>query len=122
MMALLFWLNNDRRLVREARRLIDSSNDPSWVSAVSLWEVAIKASSNRGPLSMTVFDTVRAFVGSGACQVLPVTDRHAFHVATLPLHHRDPFDRLLIAQSQLEAMPILTNDAAFARYEVDVRW
>jgi PIN domain nuclease of toxin-antitoxin system len=120
--ALLFWVTNDARLGTEARRLIDSVDDESWVSIASLWEIAIKAGLTRSTVSLELLQNVRGFVGSGACQVLPITERHAFHVASLPLHHRDPFDRLLIAQSQLEGMPILTNDAAFQRYDADIRW
>ena len=120
--AILFWLSNDRRLPDEARRLIVDPDSRLWVSAASIWEIAIKAGLARSPLSLELLDAVRRFVGSSACEVLPVTAQHAFRVAGLPMHHRDPFDRLLIAQCQLEGMTIVTNDSAFRKYEVDIRW
>ena len=120
--AVLFWIEDNPRLPPSARQLISAANTSLWVSAASLWELAIKASRVRSPLSLDVLEKARIFVAGDDCQALPVTERHAFHIATLPLHHRDPFDRLLIAQSQLEGMPILTNDAAFQKYEVEVRW
>jgi PIN domain nuclease of toxin-antitoxin system len=92
-----------------------------WISAASVWEAVIK-STTRGDPPQAVIELLRAELEAGLATVLPVTERHAFHVASLPLHHRDPFDRLLIAQSQLEGMPILTNDAAFHRYNADIRW
>jgi PIN domain nuclease of toxin-antitoxin system len=59
---------------------------------------------------------------SSGVLALPVSPSHALHVATLPYHHRDPFDRLLIAQAQLERLPVLTVDRQFAAYDLQVRW
>lgn len=88
------------------------------VSIASLWEIAIK--SGLGKLKAP--DDLPERVEELGFESLAVTPEQAWHVRSLPLHHRDPFDRLLIAQAQLERLPIVTADNAFAAYDVDVIW
>ncbi len=89
-------------------------------SAVSSWEIAIKWAAGRlelpEPPAKYVPRTMRQSKAAG----LAVEHAHALQVATMPRHHRDPFDRLLIAQSQIESIPIVTGDAAFDAYEVEI--
>lgn len=116
--ALLWWLTDDAALSAVAREAIaDPANDPA-VSAASIWEIAIKRF--LGKLAAPD-DLPDAIVGEGFT-LLAVDARHAWRVRELPLHHRDPFDRLLAAQALTERMPIITADARFGAYGVELRW
>jgi PIN domain nuclease of toxin-antitoxin system len=110
---MLWWLSGDKRLPREADALIGDPENEVYVSAASIWEVAIKTALGRISGDPAV---IAAAVPQSGLSELPVTGRHAAQVSKLPMHHRDPFDRLLIAQSLLEPMRLLTGDAALARY------
>jgi PIN domain nuclease of toxin-antitoxin system len=112
----LWALAGNRRLPAEARRLIERHN--AYVSAASVWEVAIKSA--LGKLNADAEDVRRALEPSGFLE-LPVTAEHAAHVAGLPQHHRDPFDRLLVAQCQIERMVLLTADSQLEPYGGMVR-
>lgn len=116
--AVLWWLGDDPALPSAARDVIaDPTNEPL-VSAASLWEIAIKRSLGK----LTVPDDLpQTIVGEGFGW-LPVSERHAWRVRDLPLRHRDPFDRLLVAQALSEALPVVTGDRRFGEYGVDVRW
>jgi PIN domain nuclease of toxin-antitoxin system len=121
----LWWINNDQRLSERVRELIGNSQNTLFFSAASAWEIAIKA--QLGKLGFTdSHDNLERFITEqlmlNAFEGLPMQLRHGLHVATLPIHHRDPFDRLLVAQSQLEDLPILTADAQIGRYDVHVIW
>ncbi|MDQ3138621.1 MAG: type II toxin-antitoxin system VapC family toxin [Gemmatimonadota bacterium] len=111
----LIWWDEGRRLAAQARRAIEDA-DAVYVSAASAWEIAIKTALGRLRPSRTVEDAVRE---SGFLE-LPVTFRHAARVAVLPAHHRDPFDRLLVAQAEVEALTVVTRDPVFGRYPVAV--
>jgi PIN domain nuclease of toxin-antitoxin system len=100
-----------------ARRII-SEADAVYVSAASIWEIAIK--SRLGKIEGDPETLVSAIEGSGLIE-LPVTPRHAAAVAKLPLHHTDPFDRLLIAQALAESLELLTGDRALAAYGPNVQ-
>jgi PIN domain nuclease of toxin-antitoxin system len=111
----LIWWDEGRKLTAGARRAIKDA-DAVYVSAASAWEVAIKIGLGRLRPSRTVEQAAHE---SGFLE-LPVTFRHAERVAALPAHHRDPFDRLLIAQAGIEGLTLVTRDPVFARYEVDI--
>ena len=109
---LVLWaLSGHKRLPREARRLIDRSE--VFVSAASIWEVAIKSSLGKLDADPTAVN--EALAPSGF-EELGVSGEHAAYVAQLPPHHRDPFDRLLVAQSALEALVFVTTDGQLAPY------
>jgi PIN domain nuclease of toxin-antitoxin system len=109
---LVLWaLSGHKRLPREARRLIDRSE--VFVSAASIWEVAIKSSLGKLDADPTAVN--EALAPSGF-EELGVSGEHAAYVAQLPPHHRDPFDRLLVAQSTLEALVFVTTDGQLAPY------
>lgn len=91
-----------------------------YLSAASAWEIAIKSSLGRLRLPMDPAEYVRTRLLQSQTLPLAITHEHALRVASLPAHHRDPFDRLLIAQAQLEALVIMTSDAHFSAYEVEV--
>lgn len=113
--ALLWWLMDSERLGAKARRIF-VSGEPV-VSPVVFWEIAIKAS--LGKLSADVSEVSRVIAEQGL-ERLGISDRHMISLQALPFHHRDPFDRMLIAQSEAEAMPLLTSDTKIARYGIAI--
>jgi len=116
--AWLWTVSAPERLSSHARGLVEGREHELYLSAASAWEIAIKYS--QGKLRLP--DPPLKFVPSRLQQLgvvsLPIDHVHALHVSTLPEHHRDPFDRLLVAQAQLEHLSILTSDAVFAAYDV----
>jgi PIN domain nuclease of toxin-antitoxin system len=116
--TLLWWLTDDSALSSAARDAIaDPANEPL-VSTASIWEVAIKSS--LGKLSAP--DDLPAQILAGGFGWLSVSAEQAWAVRQLPLHHRDPFDRLLVAQSLREQVGIVTRDEHFAAYGVETLW
>ena len=113
----LWYLADSKRLVPRARTAI-SGADRVFVSAASIWEAAIKTA--LGKLTVVLDDLVAGIAASGFSE-LPITALHAARVAALPDHHRDPFDRMLIAQALSEPLVLLTNDEILARYPAPVR-
>jgi PIN domain nuclease of toxin-antitoxin system len=116
--ALLWWLIDDPALSPTAREaLADPANEP-FVSAASAWEIAIKRSLGK----LRVPDGLPEILAERGFRSLPVSAEHAWAARELPLHHRDPFDRMLIIQAMAEGAGLVTADAAFARYDVTVVW
>jgi len=113
-------ITDERRLSPRARSLIASSE--LWWSVVSLWEAIQKAQVGKLSLQLPAGPFLTGELSSNHVRLLPVSLSHVLRVEELPLHHRDPFDRLLIAQSIEEGWPIITADPWFARYPVDVIW
>ncbi|MFL5494380.1 MAG: type II toxin-antitoxin system VapC family toxin [Gemmatimonadales bacterium] len=111
----LIWWDEGRRLAPEARRAIRDAEEV-FVSAATAWEIAIKVALGRLRPSRSVQE---AAADSGFME-LPVTFRHASRVGTLAPHHRDPFDRLLVAQADVEGLTVVTRDPAFEPYGVEV--
>lgn len=116
--AALWWLADDERMGREAARQLSDETNQVLLSAAVIWEVAIKRS--LGKLEAPV-DLAATLLGAGA-QPLSVTLHHAAAVETLPWLHRDPFDRLLVAQALAEDAAILSRDEPLGRYGVSVIW
>jgi len=110
---LLVWWFAGAKLPRTARELISDPANEVFASAASIWELAIKSALGR--IDVDTDELVPALAKGGVAE-LPVTARHASAVARLPDHHRDPFDRLLVAQSLVEPMLLLTHDRILARY------
>ena len=113
--ALLWLLGGDDRLGHQARETTESA-DTLAVSIASLWEVAIKVSIGR----LAPIPGLRAAVRDLGFERLGITDEHLATLETLPLHHRDPFDRLLICQALADGLTVLTADDTFAVYGVPV--
>jgi PIN domain nuclease of toxin-antitoxin system len=109
----LIWWDEGRRLSAEARRAIRDAEDV-YVSAASAWEVAIKMGLGR----LSPRRTVEQAASESGFLELPVTSRHAVRVAGLPTHHRDPFDRLLVAQAVEEGLTVVSRDPIFGAYGV----
>ncbi len=118
----LWWITDDPRLSELARRIIGDGYNEVLFSAGSGWEIAIKARLGRIELPGGSLRFIIEQIEQNAFQVLPIQLVHALQVYHLPPHHRDPFDRILIAQSQVEGIPILTADRRISRYDVQVLW
>jgi PIN domain nuclease of toxin-antitoxin system len=112
--VLLWWLDDSPALGAEARDLISLGENEVYVSAISAAEIAIKSSTGK----LRVPSDLEQQLDQNAFAPLPLRLRHALAVETLPLHHRDPFDRLLIAQAQCEDALLVTADRMFAAYDV----
>ena len=115
--VVLWWVDNDRRLGREARRAIATA-DFVWVSAASGWEVAAKTSKHRLRLS----EPLHVTVSTDRFTEMPFTLRHAEELQRLPFHHRDPFDRILVAQARIEGATIVSHDRDLEPYGVPIIW
>ena len=111
----LWAVSDDPRLTPKARELIATQRNLIWVSAVSIWEIAIKHGLGRGDMPISGSEALEYFRQSGY-RMLPVSPDHAAAVEALPAHHQDPFDRLLVAQSLTEPLRLLTHDTTVARY------
>jgi PIN domain nuclease of toxin-antitoxin system len=115
----LWWMTGEAsRISKRALAALGSDGVEPIVSAVTIWEAAIKR--RLGKLDAPG-DLLSQLERAGV-ELLPVTARHADHVASLPLHHRDPFDRLLVAQATLEGLPLVSDDESMRRYEIEVVW
>lgn len=115
--VLIWFLAGAPRLGADVRRQIEEQDEPVVVSAVSAFEIATKAAISKLP---PIEDLAGRIVQAGF-QPLSMTMAHAERVQELPLHHRDPFDRLLVAQAQLEGLTLMTSDEALTHYDVPVQ-
>lgn len=113
----LWWRENNPRLHGDARWAISEAS-AVYVSAASAWEVAIKVGTGK----LRIPGPVEAAVEQSGFEKLPVEFRHAAAVIALPLHHGDPFDRMLIAQAITEGLTVVTHDRLFAPYGIPVLW
>ena len=114
--ALVWWLTDVGRLPTPTRAAIADPWNDVLVSAVSGWEIAVKRDRGllRAPTEMSAAIEAKGFTH------LPLTFGHAEQAAALPMHHRDPFDRFLIAQARMEGLTLVTRDRRIRRYQVDV--
>jgi PIN domain nuclease of toxin-antitoxin system len=112
----LIWWARDEKLTTAARAAIQDGDTEVLVSAASIWEAEIKAASGKLELSPDLLGDVR---GHGFRE-LSIDVDHAIEAARLPMHHPDPFDRMLIAQARLEGLVLLTRDPAFRAYDVQL--
>jgi PIN domain nuclease of toxin-antitoxin system len=118
--AFLWWIADDGRLSKRARREIASH--PSVVSVASCWEIAIKAGLGRLDVPRPIDRFIQDQLEVNGFSLLPIALEHVAAVAELPFHHRDPFDRMLAVQARLEELPVVSSDAVFRRYGVRRVW
>lgn len=111
----LWAITDSPKLSRKARDLIQAPRTTVWISAANVWEIAIKHALGRGDMPVYGQDAVRYFCESGY-RFLPIDVDHALAVESLPAHHQDPFDRILVAQALVEPMRLMTHDPLVARY------
>jgi PIN domain nuclease of toxin-antitoxin system len=118
--TLLWWMNGSSELGEKARVLIAAETTLVWVSAASAWEIAVKVALGRLELDEPPEVCLPRALEQSAFVPLPVSIVHALAVRGLPVHHRDPFDRLLVAQAQLQQLALVTADPLVARYDVPI--
>ncbi len=117
------WMQVDpERFSDESRRLIEDPDNELLLSAASSWEIAIKYELGKLPLPEPPASYVPGRMQASGTAPLPVEHSHALHVAELPDHHRDPFDRLLVSQAMLERLVLLTADRQLEPYDVQLHW
>lgn len=119
----LIWLVEDHpSLSKNAKEIIatEKHNDV-FISKVSFWEIAIKLSIKKLEISYSVSDLIKLVSESGIV-IIGISDKALISLASLPFHHRDPFDRLLICEAMTQDMAIITDDSKFKNYEVETAW
>jgi PIN domain nuclease of toxin-antitoxin system len=118
------WLDegDESRFAQRARELLLSPDTRLVLSTASIWELAIKFSIGKLKLRISLEHSIREKVATGALSILHIAESHALRVAHLPLIHRDPFDRMLVAQSMIEELPVISPDRALDRYGVSRIW
>ncbi|MBM3513903.1 MAG: type II toxin-antitoxin system VapC family toxin [Alphaproteobacteria bacterium] len=120
--AFIWWIAGSTRLSQPARRAIETSTNPVIVSVASIWEISIKRQLGRLHRDEFNHDSPTAAAQLQEFEILPIGSRHAQVAATQPSYHTDPFDRLLIAQAQIEGMTLVSNERVFDRYRVQRLW
>ncbi|WP_413171073.1 type II toxin-antitoxin system VapC family toxin [Anabaena azotica] len=119
----LWWFAQPERLNEEAIKQIADENNELWLSVASVWEMGIKVAIGKLPLPEPLDSYISSRMVRLGARYLEITASHALRTATLPLHHRDPFDRMLIAQAQMEEMTLLSADPMFKEYkETTIFW
>lgn len=119
--ALIWWLHEPENLPKKARKILSDVQTTVLVSAAVAWEIAIKANIGKlRPLELAL-DLSHRVAEEGFFEE-PITIEHSVRAGFLPLHHRDPFDRLLVAQAQALNIPILSGDETLRRYDVKRIW
>jgi len=119
----MYWyIEGDPRLSATAQTLIQDTSNEVLISPASSWEIAIKISIGKWQLNRDYVDFIDIGLKTYAFQVLPILPTHTARLIGLPFHHRDPFDRLLVAQALAESVPIIGDDTAFDAYGITRLW
>lgn len=118
----LWFINNDPNLSQNARGLIVDADNELWVSIGSIWEMAIKLSSGKLNLPTPYPEFIDQQIRLNDFELLNVIVQHLGALITMPFHHKDPFDRLLIAQAKVEDVPIISRDVQFDAYGIKRVW
>ena len=118
----LWWFSQPEKLSTQAIEQIADETNQLWLSVASIWEIGIKVAIGKLPLPEQIDDYIFARMTLLGAKSLEISASHALRAAALPLHHRDPFDRMLIAQAQNEAMTLISADSTFSQYDVSILW
>ncbi len=119
--AVIWFITDDKLLSRKAKNAIEDPNNICFVSTASLWEMSIKHSLGKLKLNENL-ESMFMLIEQSGFQLLPIFPNHLLKNARLESYHRDPFDRLIIAQAITENFTIITKDALFSAYRVDLLW
>jgi PIN domain nuclease of toxin-antitoxin system len=120
--AFLWFILSDAQLSAAGRAAISDPKNPVFVSPATYWEIAIKVSIGKYTLTVPFEDFIRHGIEDNDFEILPIEIRHAARVAALPFHHKDPFDRMLIAQALVDDLTLISNEALFDAYGVKRLW
>ena len=118
----LWWITDDPKLSLRVRGIMSDGENEIFISAATGWEIAIKSQIGRLKLPDEPQRFILEQLKINGMKSLPIEMRHALHVSTLPTYHQDPFDRILIAQAQMEDLPVLSADPEIGKYEVTIIW
>jgi PIN domain nuclease of toxin-antitoxin system len=118
----LWFIAGSLNLSDTARNLIQEQENQKFLSIAGLWEMSIKASIGKLEVGMTLTELVKREVYGNAIDLLEIRPEHLDELANLPFHHKDPFDRLMISQSLVENIPIVSRDSAYRSYPVHLLW
>lgn len=118
----IWFVTDNPRLSALVRSLIENENNEKLLSTASVWEMAIKQSTGKLTFGLPFRRFIEQQLSLNSIELLNINLDHIDVVATLPIHHRDPFDRLLIAQAMVEQIPILSADSAFDAYSINRQW
>jgi PIN domain nuclease of toxin-antitoxin system len=120
--ALLWFVFGDPRMSDRASSMIEDVASEKVLSVASLWEIAIKVSIGKLDLGMSIDRFFATEIDARELSILAISNAHAIGVAGLPFHHRDPFDRLIVAQALVEGLTLITGDPSFAPYGATLAW
>ena len=120
--AFLWLIAGDDRLSENARQTFLNTENSLFFSAASLWEICIKKSLGKISLKDGWFQTIQEEMEINTIQWLPIEMTHCAEVTKLPFHHRDPFDRMLIAQAIVEEMKLISRDSPLSNYAIELIW
>lgn len=118
----LWFIEGSLNLSDTAKNLVEDQRNQRFLSIASLWEMSIKVSIGKLQLGMTFAELVKQQVYGNAIELLEIRPEHLDKLAQLPFYHKDPFDRLIISQSLVESIPIVTKDSVFESYPVQILW
>jgi len=122
MHSFVWWADEPTKLSRAALAALEDENNRLFLSDVSIWEMQIKIQIGKMKLKLPLQDLIKSQQQDNEVEILPITTAHILALDKLPLRHRDPFDRLLIAQSMVADLTILTVDSEFPAYPAKLLW
>jgi PIN domain nuclease of toxin-antitoxin system len=120
--VLLWWFFGDRRLSKKASETLKNPENEILVSSASAWEISTKFRLGKLPNASEIIRDFSALLKKGRLEMLAISIEHALEAGSLPGPHRDPFDRMLVAQARLEDIPLVSSDPIFKKYPIKVIW
>lgn len=120
--AFLWIVADDARLSQAARNAFSGPQNEVWLSVASIWEIVVKAARGKLPFPQPAAPYLREQIRQTRVEVLPISLSHVFRLESLPMRHRDPFDRILVAQALEERIPLVSRDRTLSGYGVEILW
>ena len=120
--AFIWWYNESDRLPQQVLSACQDTSNSLMLSVASVWEMQIKSQLGKLRLSAPLTEIIRHQQEQNQLQILPITLPAVFALSDLPMHHRDPFDRLLVAQAKVDQLQLVSNDGQFQHYSVSIFW
>jgi len=117
----IWFINGDKELSNKAKELIEANDSVNFISIASIWEIAIKISLGKLQLN-TPFEEINRQIEANGFHWLPITFEHTLQLSKLPFHHRDPFDRMIIAQCLVNRLSVISKDSNFKNYGINLIW